>query len=119
MKDNQHEQLFEGIPAVQELDNETAAAIQGGYSLELYDDDDAKLDQLLGSFDFGGKPRLISNDKISTIVINDDTKWRFYIDADYKGDSITFGKGTHRLRLSQYPNTRKFNNNISSFIQVG
>lgn len=119
MKNNQHEFKQLDAIAVKELDDEVAAAIGGGYSLQLYDDDDAKLDQLLGSFDYGSKPRLINNDKISTIVINDDTKWRFYIDADYQGDGITFGKGTHRLRLSQSANTRKFNNNISSFTQVG
>lgn len=107
-----HFNQLDATLAVKELDNETAAAIQGGASLTLYDDADSRLDQTLGSFNFGGKKSLISNDKISTIVINDSTKWRFFLNKDYKGDAKTFGRGTHRLTGT------KFNNAISSFVRV-
>jgi hypothetical protein len=116
MKDNQHEQLFTEltaefeVPVFTELDDETGAAIQGGANLELYDN--SNFTQLLGSFNSGGKRRLIANDQISSIIIKDG-QWRFYEHANYKGGAYTLGKGSYVLG----PNN--LNNKISSFQQVG
>ena len=114
MKDNQHEQLFTELtseseaPAFTELDNETAAAIGGGANLELYDTNNFK--QLLGSFNSGGKARLIANDQISSIIVRGG-QWRLYEHADYQGFARTYGPGKHVLI--------GLNNEVSSFQRVG
>ena len=97
--------------AVTELDNETSATIQGGYNLQLFNGDDVKTG-LLGSFNSGGKPRLIANDQISSILVNSG-QWRFYEHADYKGAAFTVGKGRWTLK------NHSLNNKISSFQKVG
>jgi hypothetical protein len=118
MKVNQHEQLFTELtaefeaPAFTELDDETGAAIQGGYKLELYDTEN--FGQRLGSFDYGGKKKLIADNKISSIVVNDGL-WRFYEKPNYKGAAYTLGKGAYKLG----PGSAYLNNQISSFQQVG
>jgi hypothetical protein len=93
---------------VQELGNEDAAAITGGANLELYDTNN--FDQRLGSFDYGGKPRLIHNDQISSIIVRAG-QWRLYEHADYKGYAKTYGKGRHVLNA-------RLNNKVSSFQEV-
>ncbi|MEH2182099.1 hypothetical protein [Nostoc sp.] len=95
--------------AVTELDNETAAAIGGGYNIQFYDTNNYK--ELLGSFNYGGKPRLINNDRTSSIIVKGG-KWRLYADADYKGFAKTYGKGKYVLPAG-------LNNKVSSFIKVG
>ncbi|AFY89184.1 beta/gamma crystallin-related protein [Chroococcidiopsis thermalis] len=101
--------------AVQELDNETSAAIQGGYNLQLFDDYDAKTG-LLGSFNKGGKANLIADNKISSIKIKGG-QWRFYEHPNFNqgkpGYELTLGKGTWHLRGNA------LNNQISSFQKVG
>ncbi|MBR8839362.1 MAG: hypothetical protein DSM106950_36505 [Stigonema ocellatum SAG 48.90 = DSM 106950] len=115
MKDNQHEQLFTELTAefeataIQELDNETAAAIGGGYNIQFYDNNN--FTELLGSWNDGGKPTLISNDKISSIIVNDG-EWRLYADPNYKGAAHTYGPGKYVLPSD-------LNNKVSSFIRVG
>jgi hypothetical protein len=114
MKDNQHEQLFTEstaefeAPAFTELDNETAAAIGGGANLELYDTNNYQ--QLLGSFNYGGKPSLIHNDQISSIIVRGG-QWRLYQHANYQGFARTYGRGRHVLPPG-------LNNQVSSFIRV-
>ncbi|MEH2389051.1 MAG: hypothetical protein V7K14_25420 [Nostoc sp.] len=95
--------------AVTELDNETAAAIGGGYNIEFYDTNNYK--ELLGSFNNSGKPVLINNDKISSIIVRGG-KWRLYADAYYQGFAKTYGKGKYVLPAG-------LNNKVSSFIRVG
>ncbi|MHC5939226.1 beta/gamma crystallin-related protein [Nostoc sp.] len=115
MKDNQHEQLFTELtaefeaPAFNELDDEFAATIGGGANIEFYDTNDFQ--QLLGSFDFGGKSELINNDKISSIIVRGGF-WRLYEDVDYEGYAQTYGPGSYVLNS-------QLNNEVSSFIQVG
>ena len=125
MKDNQHEQLFTeltGIAGVQELDNEAAAAIQGGDALELYNDTGVfGASGLLGEFNRGGKAKLSSkaNDKISSIVIHDG-RWRFYEHENYGGASIEFGSGRYDLPLYvlRYNPFTTWNDQISSFKRI-
>lgn len=116
MKDNQHELTakFEA-PAFTELNDEAAAAIQGGANLELYDTNDFK--GLLGSFNHGGKPRLIHNDQISSIIVRKG-KWRLYEHADYKGFAKTYGR-KNILFPGKYVLPPELNNKVSSFLQVG
>lgn len=96
--------------AVEELDNEVAAAIQGGYDMEIYQH--ANGIQLLGHFN-QSKSFLASreNDKISSIRVNAG-KWRFYEHADYSGrvwDVITPG-------LRNVPSW--LNDKISSWMRI-
>ena len=108
--------------AVKELDNEAAAAIQGGDALELYGDSFLRSDSYLGGFNFGGKTKLSSkaNDKISSIKINEGL-WRFYEHENYGGASIELKPGTyndlHYFNLRYSPFTT-WNDQISSFKRV-
>ncbi|MEC4884052.1 MAG: hypothetical protein SAL70_22390 [Scytonema sp. PMC 1070.18] len=123
MKYNQHEQLFTELiaefeaPAFTELDDETGAAIEGGANLELYDTDDFK--QLLGSFNSGGKPRLIHNDQISSIIVREG-QWRLYADANYKGYAQTYGPDQVFIFTTpgKYVLPPGLNNKVSSFQRV-
>jgi hypothetical protein len=107
---NNQTKTLNDIAEVQDLSNETAAAIQGG-ELRLYDFENRT--ELLGTFTFGGKRRLIANDQISSIVITDGKAWRFYEHADYKGFARTY-RGPANLVLPP-----ELNNKVSSFQQVG
>lgn len=104
--------------AVTELDNETAAAIQGGAALELYRD--IGLVGYLGGFNFGGKKKLSSraNDEISSVRINAG-KWEFYEDKNYGGKAINFGRGTYNLTSYTFGLFRSWNDKISSFRRIG
>jgi len=109
MKDNQHEQLF------QELGNETAAAIQGGANLTLYNNDN--FTGRLGEFNFGQVPRLSvnANNKIESIVITNGT-WRFYTGEDFTGSSRTYTKNSGTNGRINLP--ASFDNVISSFKRI-
>jgi hypothetical protein len=100
-------QNLAAVSALKEISDEAAAIFNGG-KITLYDGNQT---QVLGTFTFGGKPNLISNDKISSINIDDDSQWRLFADANYKGYGQTFGKGKTTL-----PPT--LNNKVSSFIRV-
>lgn len=96
MKDNQHEQLFTeltGIAGVEELSNETAAAIQGGWDLEVYRDYNLK--DRVGSFNVRS-PQVKANNQISSVKINAGV-WRFYDLPNYRGNFLDLGPGTHNL----------------------
>ena len=126
MKVNQHEQLFAELTAefeataIQELDNETAAAIQGGYNLELYDNED--FTKRVGSFNYGGKKKLIADNKISSIVVKDGL-WRFYEKPNYDESGGAYTLGTLEDGKPAYyklgPGSAYLNNQISSFQRVG
>ncbi|MFN6527829.1 beta/gamma crystallin-related protein [Nostoc sp. ChiSLP03a] len=106
--------------AVTELDNETAAAIQGGAALELYKDTGVLgASGLLGSFNIGGRATLSSraNDEISSVLIKDG-EWEFYEDANYKGRSITFTRGRYDLVLYPLGFGSSWNDKISSFKRI-
>jgi len=95
--------------AIEELDNETAAAIQGGHGLEVYRH--ANLGDHLGSFNYGS-PGLSSNanDQISSVRVNSG-QWRFYEHANYQGESFVLGTGTWNVPSN-------FNDRISSLRKV-
>jgi len=103
MKDNQHEQLFTELtaeseaPAFEELDNETAAAIGGGAKIEVYRDSNSRVS--LGSFNTGSAQlSLAANDKISSIKVNEGA-WTLYEHANFRGQSVMYGPGSHNLPL--------------------
>lgn len=93
MKDKQ---LFEGIPAVKELDDEVAAAIQGGYDLEVYRHANQK--DWLGGFNFGTDGLSSNaNNQISSIKVNAG-RWKFFDWSNYLGQSWTVsGPGTYNV----------------------
>lgn len=93
--------------AVTELDNETAAAIQGGAALEVFRD--INLIDRVGSFNVRS-PQVKANDQISSLRINAGT-WRFYEDANYKGASFDIGPGAWNL-------TASWNDRISSLKRI-
>src|SRR4028118_781092 len=100
----------EATLAVEELDNEAAAAIQGGYDLQVYRH--ANGIDMLG--DFSTSRSFLSsnaNDQISSIRVKAGT-WRFYEHADYGGrvwDVIAPG-------LRNVPSW--FNDTISSWMRI-
>jgi Beta/Gamma crystallin len=124
MKNNQHEQILTElnteleVSALTELDDETAATTQGGWNMQVFDNDNYT--GLLGSFNSGGKKRLIHNDQISSIIISKG-QWRFYKNANYKGPAYTLGplKGGRPAYYKLGPGSAYLNNQISSFQQVG
>jgi hypothetical protein len=69
--------------AVEELDNEVAATIQGGADLEVYRHVNAK--DLLGTFNFGSSTLSSNaNNQISSVRVNAG-RWRFYEYPHYIG----------------------------------
>jgi hypothetical protein len=99
---------------VKELDNEKAAAIQGGYELQVYRDFGGN--DLLGSFNYG-KSKLSSdaNNQISSVRINSGT-WRFYNYPYYNklGGYIDLGPN----KPGEVWNLPGFNEKISSIKQI-
>ncbi|MBN4000316.1 beta/gamma crystallin-related protein [Nostoc sp. LPT] len=79
--------------AVTELDNETAAAIQGGWALEVYRD--INLKDRIGSFNVGTR-QVKENDQISSVKINEG-EWAFLQNADYLGKILILKPGIHNL----------------------
>jgi hypothetical protein len=97
----------EATLAVEELDNEVAAAIQGGYDLQVYRH--ANGNDWLGSFDTSlSALSSNANDQISSVHV---TKggWRFYEHANYGGNywDVT-NQGLHNV-------PSWFNDRISSW----
>jgi hypothetical protein len=73
----------EATLAVEELDNEVAAGIQGGYDMKVYRH--VNSGDWLGSFNFG-KDVLSSdaNNQISSVLVNAG-RWRFFEYPNYLG----------------------------------
>ena len=101
---------LEATLAVNELDNQTAAAIQGGAALTVYRH--ANLQDKLGEFNGGGLRTLSSNanNQISSVEITAG-KWNFYDLPHYLGRSLQLGVGKW--------NIVGLNDKISSFKRVG
>lgn len=106
----EHFNQLETTLAVKELDNETAATIQGGYALEVYIHINFR--DRLGRANRGWS-RLSSNanDQISSVKINSG-RWRFYEHANYKGASFVRGPGRWNVPSN-------FNDRISSIERIG
>lgn len=109
---NQTNNLYT-IDTVQDLSQESAAAIQGGAAVELYDDSNFR--KRLVSTDSG--TRNVGNnvnDRVTSIVINQG-RWRFYTDSNFRGVSADLGPGRYpNIGLGIIPN-----DSISSFRRVG
>ncbi|MBW4532863.1 MAG: beta/gamma crystallin family protein [Pleurocapsa minor HA4230-MV1] len=108
---NKTQDLF-ALDTVQDLDNESAAAIQGGAAVELFADSNfrksmVKTDE--GSANVGDGV----NDRTTSIIINSG-KWRFYTDSNFRGVSTTLGVGRHaNVGLGSIPN-----DSITSFRRI-
>jgi hypothetical protein len=100
-------QNLDAFSALTEISDGAAATYNGG-QITLYDGIQT---QVLGTFNFGGKQTLISNDQISSINIDDNSQWRLFSDANYQGYGQTFGKGKTTLPPA-------LNNKVSSFVRV-
>jgi len=101
----------EATLAVEELDNEVAAAIQGGYDLQVYRH--ANGIDLLG--DLGTSRSSLSsnaNDQISSVRVGVG-RWLFYEHANYTGQAWEAPVG----RLSNLPSW--FNDKASSILRLG
>lgn len=119
MKDNQQKQLFaeqtaeSEAPAFTELDNETAAAVQGGAALELYDDSNFRKGLVstdTGTANVGNRV----NDRVTSIVVNKGV-WQFFTDSNFRGVSVTLRPGRYaNIGLGLIPN-----DSISSFRRIG
>ncbi|MDZ8238729.1 hypothetical protein [Nostoc sp. ChiQUE01b] len=66
---------FDVTFAVEELDNEAAATIQGGYDLIVYDGYNGT-GEVLGEFNFGKAVLGAGNNRISSVKINAG-RWKF------------------------------------------
>lgn len=97
---------------MQDLDNESAAAIQGGAAVELFADSNfrkplVKTDE--GSANVGDGV----NDRTTSIIINSG-KWRFYTDSNFRGVSTDLGRGRYsNIGLGLIPN-----DSITSFKRI-
>jgi Beta/Gamma crystallin len=107
---NQTQNLF-AIDAVQDLSEESAAAIQGGADLELYDDMNFKKPLVFTNTDSANVGNKV-NDRISSIVVNKGV-WRFFTDTQGRGVSLDLGPGRHAYIGKMIPN-----DSISSFQRI-
>lgn len=109
---NQTNNLYT-IDTVQDLSQESAAAVQGGAALELYDDSNFR--KRLVSTD--ASTRNVGNrvnDRITSIVVNQGV-WQFFTDSQYRGVSVTLRPGRYaNIGLGLIPN-----DSISSYRRVG
>lgn len=109
---NQTNNLYT-IDTVQDLSQESAAAIQGGAALELYDNMD--FGNLLVSTN-DGTPNVGNdvNDRVTSIVVNEGV-WRFHTDSQFRGVSADLGPGRYaNIGLGIIPN-----DSITSFQRIG
>lgn len=100
----------EATLAVEELDNEVAATIQGGANLEVYRHINGR--DLLGTFNVGSSALSSNaNNQISSVRVNGG-RWRFFENFNYGGriwDVTT--RGLHNV-------PSWFNDKISSFRSI-
>ena len=109
---NNQVKTLNNIAEVQELDNETAATIQGGVAMTLYRHANRKGD-VLGEFNGGGLRRLSSNaDNQASSVKITEGKWKFYNSPEWSplGGSVELGVGNW--------NFAGLNDKVSSFRRV-
>ena len=103
--------------AVNEIDNETAAAIQGGASLRVFNYGTNPRQQL-GEFNYGKVDQVSkSADKISPLQILANKVWRFYADKNFQGANAAFSRKDMKNGKIELP--ASLNNKVSSFQEVG
>jgi hypothetical protein len=100
------------IEAVEDIDHESAAAIQGGAAVELFADSNFRNRMVStdrGSANVGDGV----NDRTTSIKINEG-KWRFYTDSNFRGVSTDLGPGEYsNIGLGTIPN-----DSITSFERI-
>lgn len=110
---NQTQDLFAPCP-VQDLDHQSAAAIQGG--IQLYTD--ANFEGFLLPTEAVSDLSQVSsgffNDQTSSIFNDTNKVWKFYTDANYEGSVLTLKPGTGSANLAGTP----FQDSISSYKSV-
>jgi len=90
-------QILNNFPGVQELSDQRAAVIQGGFDLKIYRHGDQK--DKMASFNFGIKQLASnSNNQTSSVYIRAG-RWRFYNFSGWNslGGFIERGPGKHNL----------------------
>jgi len=109
---NQTNNLYT-IDTVQDLSLESAAAIQGGAAVELYNDSNFRRPLVFtdrGTANVGERV----NDRVTSIVINEGV-WEFFTDSNFRGVSTRLKKGRYaNIGLGLIPN-----DSITSFRRVG
>lgn len=109
---NKTQDLF-ALDIIQDLDNESAAAIQGGAAVELFNDSNFRkpiVKTNRGTRNVGER----ANDRTTSIIINSG-KWRFYTDSNFRGVSTDLGRGRYaNIGLGRIPN-----DSITSFKRIG
>jgi hypothetical protein len=113
---NKTQDLF-ALDTVQDLDNESAAAIQGGAkAVELFADSDFRTKIIDADFNDPNLGDNINraNDSTTSIKINRG-EWIFYSGSNFRGHSVTLKQGQYaNVGLRLIPN-----DSISSFRRVG
>ncbi len=111
---NQPQDLF-AIDSVQDLSNESAAAVSGGVDVTMWDNTDKTGKKITSNNKVPNLKALNFDNKAGSITVDgkkNKKKWRFYVNANYdtKGGFFDVGPGKSvSLKGS------KFNNTISSF----
>lgn len=104
---NNQFQSLDSIDGVEDISQENAAAYSGGRVI-LYDGKNEGGTSL--SFTTGYVSNLGKygfNDKTSSIEITNSQRWQFWLNTNFRGNSITYGKGKFNLQGI-------YNNSISS-----
>ncbi|MFK0732270.1 MAG: beta/gamma crystallin-related protein [Gloeotrichia echinulata HAB0833] len=108
---NNQSQVLDKIAGLEDLDHENAAVCSGG-RITLYDG----RNKTGTAVSFGGGSvanltRFGFNNKASSIGITNGQTWTLWRDANFKGNSITYGPGHYNL-------AGIFNNSISSISRI-
>ena len=113
MLTNDKPQNLNEIIGVEDLDNENAAAVSGGFALlttgTLFRGGRRVLSGKPGTIFNGLRPL---NNRVSSIGISPGERWRFWVRRNRRGRSRTFGPGVYNLIGSD-------NNNFASAQRVG
>ncbi len=109
--DNQSTSLY-NIPAVEDINYESAAAIYGGAvsvtEVTLYSQPNKRGFQFSSNKKIEDLTEFGFNDATGSIAVSNDQTWRFYEDANFKGKYID-------VKPNQTINTGDFGMEISSF----
>ncbi|RAM51201.1 MAG: hypothetical protein C6Y22_12600 [Hapalosiphonaceae cyanobacterium JJU2] len=109
-KINNQSQNLNNIAGVEDLSHNHAATCSGG-SVTFYDGRNRGFPSLTL---LSGRKNLANEswaNRASSIEISAGQTWRFWIDKDFQGNSITLGAGFHNL-------FGLFDNNIESFTRI-
>lgn len=109
---NQTQDLF-ALGTMQDLDNESAAAVSGGLAdVTLHSNSGQKGRTLETNKGIANLGKYGFNDITSSVAVTNDQVWRFYSDANFKGKYIDVGPDEAR----DLP--REFNDRISSLKSI-